>query len=309
MVDFLNLKKINAQYQDELKLACENVITSGWYIQGDKLDQFEKKFLDWTGARDCIGVGNGYDALRLTLRAWIELGRLEIGDEVVVQANTYIASVLAITDCGLVPVFADPCESSYNLKVKNIERAATARTRVIIPVHLYGQISPMKEICEWADSNDILILEDCAQAHGASVNDKKAGTWGDAGAFSFYPAKVLGALGDAGAVVTNDMSLSEVLRSLRNYGSSERYIHERVGVNSRLDEIQAAMLCVKLDYIDAEIAARRYVAEAYQKNIINPLVELPVCSKNEHHVWHLYVIKVEREIYYKSIYPKIILKR
>jgi len=293
MVDFLNLKSINAQYQSELKLACEKVIDSGWYIQGEQLNVFERNFANWCGVKHCIGVGNGLDALRLTLRAWIEHGILSPGDEVIVQGNTYIASVLAISDNGLKPVFVEPSKETFNLSLEQVKKAMTNKTKVIMPVHLYGLLSPMSEINNWANENNILVLEDCAQAHGAEMLNKRAGSWGQAGAFSFYPGKVLGALGDAGAITTNDDALAVTLKTLRNYGSEQRYLHELQGLNSRLDEIQAAMLNVKLKYLDSEIEARRAVANKYIEGICNPLVELPDYQIKDSHVWHLFVIRTQ----------------
>lgn len=291
MVDFLNIKDINAQYKTELKQACERVIDSGWYIQGEELKKFEQKFSEWCDVKHCVGVGNGLDALRLTLRAWIELGKLNLGDEVIVQANTYIASVLAITDCGLTPVLVEPSLETFNLSIENIKNAVTHKTKAILPVHLYGLLSPMQEICDWALEHKIIVLEDCAQAHGAEANNKKAGTWGNAGAFSFYPGKILGALGDAGAITTNDDKLAETLRALRNYGSKEKYLNELQGVNSRLDEIQAAMLSVKLKHVDNEIKSRIKIAYKYAENISNSLITLPKIDDIKSHTWHLFVIQ------------------
>ena len=298
MIKFLDLKAINAQYREELIQACTEVIDSGWYIRGSQVSKFEANFAAYCGTTECIGVANGLDALTLTLRAWKEMGKLQEGDEVIVQANTYIASVLAITENRLVPVLVEPDPDTFNLSPENIERAITPKTKVILPVHLYGQISPMVEIMAIAKQHNLLVLEDCAQSHGASINGKKCGNWGDAGAFSFYPGKNLGALGDAGAVTTNDSELADVIRALGNYGSKEKYVNEYQGVNSRLDEIQAAMLNVKLKYLDHEIAARRAVAAAYIKGISNEKIKLPL-SKDvdvenyEGHVWHLFVIQTD----------------
>jgi len=208
MIKFLDLKAINAQYREELIQACTEVIDSGWYIRGSQVSKFEANFAAYCGTTECIGVANGLDALTLTLRAWKEMGKLQEGDEVIVQANTYIASVLAITENRLVPVLVEPDPDTFNLSPENIERAITPKTKVILPVHLYGQISPMVEIMAIAKQHNLLVLEDCAQSHGASINGKKCGNWGDAGAFSFYPGKNLGALGDAGAVTTNDSELA-----------------------------------------------------------------------------------------------------
>ncbi|EFK6155270.1 DegT/DnrJ/EryC1/StrS family aminotransferase, partial [Escherichia coli] len=249
MIDFLNLQKSNARYNNELIEAAVRVIESGWYISGSELNAFENNFAKYCKVKHAIGVANGLDALTLTLKAWQELGKLKRNDEVLVPANTYIASILAISEAGLKPVLVEPNEFSYNLSVDNIRAKITANTRVILPVHLYGLISPMDEIMNFARENNLLVLEDSAQSHGASINGKKAGSWGDAAGFSFYPGKNLGALGDAGAVTTNDTDLADTVRYLRNYGSKIKYKHEFKGVNSRLDEIQAAFLNVKLNYL------------------------------------------------------------
>lgn len=291
MIPFLDLKSINQQYQAELKEACARVIDSGWYIMGKELEAFEQEFAHYCGSKKAIGVANGLDALVLTLRAWKELGKLKDGDEVIVPANTYIASILAISENKLTPVLVEPDPATFNLTAENIVKSITPKTRVILPVHLYGQISPMKEIMQLAKKHKLLVLEDCAQAHGAILEEKKAGTWGDAGAFSFYPGKNLGALGDAGAITTDDDELSEVLHALRNYGSHEKYKNKYKGVNSRLDEIQAAMLRVKLKHLDHDTKARQEVARQYLYGINNPLIELPVIDDVNSHVWHLFVIK------------------
>lgn len=291
MIPFLNLKEINAQYQEELKEACSRVIDSGWYLNGNELDAFEKEFSAYCAADYCVGVANGLDALTLTLRAWKELGKLKSGDEVIVQANTYIASILAITENDLTPVLVEPDERSFNLSLSNIEKAITKNTKVILPVHLYGQISQMDGIVNIAKKYNLLVLEDCAQAHGAEIEGMKAGSWGDAAAFSFYPGKNLGALGDAGAVITNDEKLAITIKALGNYGSTKRYVHEFKGVNSRMDEVQAAMLRVKLKYLDNEIGYRQNVAKKYLSEITNSLIELPEVKDRSSHVWHLFVIR------------------
>lgn len=296
MISFLDLTAINNQYADELKEACARVIDSGWFIMGNELSAFEQEFANYCGAKYSIGVANGLDALTLTLRAWKEMGKLQEGDEVIVQANTYIASILAITENKLKPVLIEPDVNTYNLSPEGIKSAITPQTKVILPVHLYGQISPMVEIMEIAKEHNLLVLEDCAQSHGAMIDGKKCGTWGDAGAFSFYPGKNLGALGDAGAVTTNDDELNEVLTALRNYGSHEKYKNKYKGVNSRLDEIQAAMLRVKLKHLDSETKQRQQFAELYLNTITNPLVKRPQVDSVEGHVWHLFVVQVtERE--------------
>lgn len=293
MINFLDLKKLNSRYESDLKKACERVIDSGWYILGHELTSFEKEFADYCGVKHCVGVANGLDALTLSLRAWIELGKLKQGDEVLVQANTYIASIIAITSNNLKAVLVEPSDKSFNLTIENIKKNFTNKTKAILPVHLYGQLSPMPEIMDFAKENGLLVLEDCAQSHGASHNGVKAGSWGDAGAFSFYPGKNLGALGDAGAIVTNDDEFYDVVKALRNYGSKEKYSNLYEGVNSRLDEIQAAMLRVKLPYLDDETNRRREIAALYLNGISNELIELPYSKNEQEHVWHLFVVKTK----------------
>lgn len=299
MIHFLDLKAINAQYRDELIAACTRVIDSGWYIAGNELIQFEQEFAIFCGTKYAIGVANGLDALILTLRAWKELGKLKDGDEIIVPSNTYIASILAISANNLTPVLVEPQLATYNLcPIKTLE-AITPKTRIILPVHLYGHLADMPTIMAIAKKYDLLVLEDSAQAHGASINGKKAGNWGDASGFSFYPGKNLGALGDAGAITTNDEELANTLRALRNYGSHKKYKNLFQGVNSRLDEIQAAMLSVKLKHLDTEIAHRRKVATAYIEGINSPTVTLPFTSNTspltfQNHVWHVFVIRCEQ---------------
>ncbi|WP_159282061.1 DegT/DnrJ/EryC1/StrS family aminotransferase [Rahnella variigena] len=293
MINFLDLKSINARYENELLEACSRVINSGWYLMGNELSSFEKNFAEFCGTDHALGVANGLDALTLVLRAWKELGKLQDGDEVIVQANTYIASILAITANNLTPVLVEPNRQTFNLDASSIRSAISLRTKVILPVHLYGQLSPMPEIMEIAKEYDLLVLEDCAQSHGASVDGVKAGSWGHAAGFSFYPGKNLGALGDAGAITTNDHQLAHVLEALRNYGSHKKYENLYAGVNSRLDEIQAAMLNVKLKYLPDDIKLRQKVANKYLENIKNELIELPKVIHQDGHVWHLFVIQTE----------------
>ncbi|MDX7688323.1 DegT/DnrJ/EryC1/StrS family aminotransferase [Aeromonas caviae] len=293
MIEFLSLKAVNAQYQQELKDACSRVIDSGWYIMGNELTQFETEFAAYCGVKHAIGVANGLDALILVLRAWKELGKLKAGDEVIVQANTYIASVLAITENDLVPVLVEPDADTYNLDLALVRAAITPNTKAILPVHLYGQLSPMPELMGMAKEYDLLVLEDCAQAHGAEIGGKRAGNWGDAAGFSFYPGKNLGALGDAGAVTTNNDELAQTLKALRNYGSHKKYENLYQGVNSRLDEIQAAMMRVKLPYLEKETARRQEIARLYRAGINNPLVTLPHVETESAHVWHLFVVRTE----------------
>jgi len=291
MIKFLDLKKINAQYRQELIEASTRVIDSGWYIGGSELASFEKEFARYCGTKYCVGVANGFDALSLTLRAWKKLGKLKVGDEVIVPANTYIASILAITENLLTPVLVEPDAQTYNLNPKLIEQAITPKTKAVLPVHLYGQLANMPAIMDIAKRHNLLVLEDSAQAHGASINGKKSGNWGDASGFSFYPGKNLGALGDAGAVTTSDKELADTIRILGNYGSKEKYKNIYQGVNSRLDEIQAAFLRVKLKHLDDEIQKRREVARRYLDEIKNPLINLPSWKNIEQHVFHLFVIQ------------------
>ena len=299
MIPFLDLKKINAQYETELKAACSRVIDSGWYVLGKEVAEFEEEFADYCETKYCLGVANGLDALVLILRAYIELGVMQKGDEVIVPSNTYIASILAISENGLTPILVEADIGSFNLDPKLIEQAITEKTKAILTVHLYGQVTNMDEINTISKMHNLKVIEDCAQAHGALYTDKngrskKVGSLGDAAGFSFYPGKNLGALGDGGAVTTDDSELANTVAALRNYGSHEKYKNQYKGMNSRLDEIQAAMLRVKLRYLGTEITARQAVAKAYLEGINNPLVELPIVEDASAHVWHLFVIKTNQ---------------
>ncbi|MCS6209215.1 DegT/DnrJ/EryC1/StrS family aminotransferase [Shewanella baltica] len=294
MIPFLDLKSINGQYANELKQACARVIDSGWYIMGNELTQFESEFANYCGTKHAIGVANGLDALILTLRAWKELGKLKSGDEIIVQANTYIASILAITENDLVPVLVEPNPATFNLDPDLVRNAITPQTKAILPVHLYGLLSPMPELISIAKEYNLLVLEDCAQSHGAETQGKKAGSWGDAAGFSFYPGKNLGALGDAGAVTTNDDDLAKTLMALRNYGSHKKYENLYQGLNSRLDEIQAAMLRVKLNFLPSETLRRQHIAQRYLSGINNELIILPELKEPLSHVWHLFVVRCDK---------------
>jgi dTDP-4-amino-4,6-dideoxygalactose transaminase len=296
MIPFLDLKSINNQYREELIDATARVIDSGWYIQGAEVKAFEEEFAAWCGTEYCIGVANGLDALTLTLRAWKELGKLREGDEVIVPANTYIASILAITENRLKPVLVEPDETTYNLCAERTAAAITPKTKAILAVHLYGQLAPMPDILSLAKTHGLLVLEDSAQAHGAEIDGKKAGNWGDSSGFSFYPGKNLGALGDAGAVTTNDEELAHTIRALGNYGSHKKYENLYQGLNSRLDEMQAALLRVKLRYLDAEARRRREIALAYARGIENLAISQPTgpdatMSSLQNHAFHLYVVR------------------
>ena len=298
MIKFLDLQKINAQYATELKQAAAEVIDSGWFLLGERVKQFEANLALYIGVNHAIGVANGLDALRLILKAYMELGFMKEGDEVIVPANTYIATILAITDNRLKPVLVEPDINTYNLDISLIEQCITERTRAIMVVHLYGQVCWSEELKGIARRHNLKIIEDNAQAIGAIWNGKRTGALGDAAGFSFYPGKNLGALGDSGAVTTNDDVLAEVVRALANYGSKEKYRNEYQGLNSRMDEIQAAFLDIKLKYLDAENQLRREAAQYYCENISLPDIVLPFNGnlKSEirnlkSHVWHLFIIR------------------
>lgn len=292
MISFLDLKTINAQYAKELKQAISEVVDSGWYLLGERLQSFESNLANYIGVKYAVGVANGLDALRLILKAYIQLGVMQEGDEIIVPANTYIASILAITDNRLKPIVVEPDLNTYNLNLSLVERHITKKTKAIMVVHLYGRVCWNKELFELTKKHNLKILEDNAQAFGAEWNGIKSGNLGDAAGFSFYPGKNLGALGDAGAVTTNDSQLADMVRALGNYGSVEKYITPYQGLNSRLDEIQAAILDIKLKYIDAENQRRREIAKRYISEINNPNIILPQMPVNEdEHVWHLFVIR------------------
>lgn len=297
MIPFLDLKKINSQYRQDLIEAATRVIDSGWYIRGEEVDSFETEFAAYCGAQYCIGVASGLDALTLVLQAWKEMGLLTDDDEVIVPANTYIATIFAISTNKLKPILVEPDIHTYNLCPDKVSAAITHKTKAIIAVHLYGKMAPMPDILKLANKHNLLVLEDAAQAHGAVINNRKAGNWGDAGCFSFYPGKNLGALGDAGAITTHNRELAEVVRALANYGSYEKYKNSYQGANSRLDEMQAAFLRVKLRYLDGETARRRDVAQRYIAEIENKALILPLSDIHTdvrtytEHVWHLFVIR------------------
>lgn len=299
MINFLDLKKINGLYEQELKNACARVIDSGWYIRGNECEAFEREFAKYCGTKYAVGVANGLDALILIIRAYKELGVFKFGDEIIVPANTYIASILAISANDMVPVLVEPNLHDYLLDADEIESAITVKAVAIMPVHLYGQACQMDKINSLAKKYNLKVIEDSAQSHGAYFADKKCGNLGDASGFSFYPGKNLGALGDAGAVTTNDKKLAETISALANYGSHEKYRNLYKGTNSRLDEIQAAMLRVKLKYLERGIEYRRAIADFYTKNISNPKIILPIQNSQlnienyRNHVWHLYVIRTD----------------
>jgi dTDP-4-amino-4,6-dideoxygalactose transaminase len=302
-VPFLSLRDVNARYADELKIAAARVIDSGWYVLGAELAAFEREFADYCGVRHAVGVGNGLDALALILRGYKELGALDEGDEIIVPGNTFIATFLAITENRMVPVPVEPDPLTFNLDPQAVEAAIGRRTRAIMAVHLYGQLADMSALQTLAKRYRLLLIEDAAQAHGASSDGCRAGAFGDAAAFSFFPAKNLGALGDGGAVVTNDAVLAHRIAALRNYGSDVKYQHKFQGVNSRLDELQAALLRVKLNYLDDDIAHRRHVAQRYRDGIRHPQIQVPQAGSEEQHAWHLFVVRcAQRDALQKHLY-------
>lgn len=290
MIPFLDLRRINERDRADLIEAFTRVLDSGWYILGKEVAAFEQEFAAYCGVAHVVGVANGLEALSLVLRGWKELGRLSSGDEVLVPANTYIASILAITDNDLVPVPVEP-DAICNLDPRRLEAHVTPRTRAILPVHLYGQTADMTGINEVAERCGLLVLEDCAQAQGARHRGRRAGSLGHAAGFSFFPSKNLGALGDAGAVATDDASLAETVRTLRNYGSQRKYENLYKGVNSRLDEVQAAFLRCKLKRLDADNTARVSVAARYLAGIRNPAIRLPEVLPGNDPVWHVFVVR------------------
>ncbi len=294
MIPFLDLKGLNAQYRAELIEACTKVIDSGWYVQGNECNEFEKEFAEYCGTKYAIGVANGLDALILILRAYKEMGIMNDGDEVIVPSNTYIASILAISQNNLVPVLVEPDINTFLIDPDKIEEKITSKTKAILPVHLYGQTCEMDKINEIAKKNNLKVIEDSAQSHGAYYKDKRSGNLGDASGFSFYPGKNLGALGDGGGVTTNDEELANTIKALGNYGSHKKYENLYKGINSRLDEMQAAMLRVKLRYLDVESTKRREIANYYLKNIKNNSIVLPIVRNEDNHVWHLFVIRTNK---------------
>ena len=298
MIKFLDLQKINLLHQQEIEQKLLDVFRSGWYLMGEEVKNFENNLAHYIGAKHAIGVANGLDALRLIFRAYIELGFMKAGDEVIVPANTYIASILALSDNGLVPVLVEPDDVTFNLDITKIEKAITPKTKAILIVHLQGRIVFSEELKSIAAKHNLKIIEDNAQAIGASWKGIKSGNLGDAAGFSFYPGKNLGALGDAGAVTTNDDDLAKAIRAIANYGSNQKYVNIYKGLNSRLDEIQAAVLDVKLKYIDQENETRRVIAKRFFSEINNPKITLPENPSDENeHVWHVFVVRCkERDV-------------
>jgi len=291
-IPLMDIKALNEKYRPEIDLAIKEVLDSGWYIMGAQLETFEREFADYCGVRHAIGVGNGLDALVLIFEAYKAMGQLKDGDEVIVPANSFIASALAVSRAGLTPLFVDNDLDTYLLSLNDASERITATTKAILPVHLYGRVCDMDAVNAFAKQHDLLVIEDSAQAHGAKWKEKCTGNLGDAAGFSFYPAKNLGALGDGGAVTTNDPELAKTIKKLRNYGGDIKYVHELKGVNSRLDEIHAAVLRVKLRYLDEETERRRIIAEHLNQKLQYLDIVLPSHPEDRKgHAWHLYVVR------------------
>ncbi len=301
MIHFLNLKKINQPFEAAFQKKMKQFLEGGWYVLGNEVKQFETDFANYCGTKHCIGVGNGLDALVLIFKAYIHLGKLQKGDEIIVPANTYIASILSVLQSDLVPVLVEPLLETYNINPDEIEAKITSKTKAILPVHLYGQLAEMNAINAIAQKYNLLVVEDAAQAHGSQfLENKKAGNLSHAAAFSFYPGKNLGALGDAGAITTNDDALAAVLFSMRNYGSKVKYENEIIGVNSRLDELQAAFLNIKLKQLDSENEFRRSMARRYLSEIKNDKIIMPTWDLSQNHVFHLFVIRTSNRMYLQN---------
>lgn len=290
-VSFLSLKDVTAAHAQEIKQAVNRVIDSGWYLQGQEIDNFEREYSKYLGVNHTIGVANGLDALILIFRAYIEMGIMKHGDEVIVPANTYIASILAITENGLVPVLVEPRIDTYQIDDSLIEEKITSRTRAVLIVHLYGQCAFTDHISDICAKHGLKLIEDNAQAHGCLFKGRRTGALGDAAGHSFYPGKNLGAFGDAGAVTTDDADLASVVRSIANYGSIKKYVFKYTGKNSRLDEIQAAVLAVKLKYLDEDIEARKQVARKYIAGVRNTKIKLPEVKDWDAHVFHIFPVR------------------
>lgn len=295
MIRFLDLAKINARHADALKAAAARVIDSGWYLQGECVAAFEKEYAEYIGSRHAVGCGNGLDALTLILQAYVEMGVMSPGDEIIVPANTYIASILAVSRAGLTPVPVEPNPATLQIDADWVEQALTPRTRAVMIVHLYGGCAYSERIAEICNKHNLKLIEDNAQAHGCRWHGRRTGSLGDAAGHSFYPGKNLGALGDGGAVTTNDGELAAVVRRLANYGSEQKYIFGSKGVNSRLDELQAAVLSVKLPALDADNERRREVARRYMEGIRNPLIRFREAGADEGEVYHLFPVICDRQ--------------
>lgn len=294
MVKLLDLQAITLQHGDEYKTAIQRVVESGWFLQGNENKQFEKDYAAYIGTDECVTVANGLDALFLIMRAYKELGVMKDGDEIIVPANTYIATILAISKNNLVPVLVEPTWDNLEIDIDRIEEAITPRTKGVMTVHLYGRVAYNDKLGEICKRHNLKLMEDCAQSHGCRWKGVKTGALGNAAAHSFYPGKNLGAFGDAGAVTTCDSELADVIRALANYGSNKKYVFKYIGINSRMSEVDAAVLGVKLKYLDEDNAKRQKLAAYYYTNINNPLIFLPTRSADENNVYHQFPIFCER---------------
>lgn len=294
MIKFLDLQKITQKYSDEIHEAVNRVVDSGWYLQGKENEKFEADYAQYIGTRYAIGCANGLDALIWIFRAYVEMGVMQPGDEVIVPANTYIASILAISENGLKPVLVEPDIETYQIDDSKIEEAVTERTKAILIVHLYGQCAYTDKIGKLCKKYGLKLVEDNAQAHGCKFNGRKTGSLGDAAGHSFYPGKNLGAFGDAGAVTTNDEELAKVVRAVANYGSEKKYVFKYCGRNSRLDEMQAAVLDVKLKHLDEDVALRKKIARYYIEHITNPDIIAPIVKDWDAHVFHIFTIRCKK---------------
>ncbi|MEQ2654765.1 DegT/DnrJ/EryC1/StrS family aminotransferase [Desulfovibrio piger] len=289
-INFLDLAKINNRFRSEIDARIKDILDKGWYLQGEENERFSKNFANYCGTKYALGVANGLEALSLLIRAH----DFSTGDEIIVPANTYIATILAISENGCTPVLVEPSLDTYNIDPDQIEAAITSRTRAIMVVHLYGQAVQMDKIWKVAQKYNLKVFEDCAQAHGAYYKNKRVGNLSDAAAFSFYPGKNLGCMGDGGGITTNDEVIFSKIKALANYGSDRKYHHIYKGINSRLDEIQAAILDIKLKYLDADNEHRRKIALFYRQNITNPCIHLPTTYAEEASVWHVFVVRTEK---------------
>lgn len=302
MIPFLNLKKYNAQFENEFQTWFRNFLEQGQYILGPAVTSFESEFVQYCGQKYCVGVGNGMDALRLIFEGYKIMGKLKTGDKVLVCAHNYIATILAIRQAGLIPVFVEVEKTLFNMDLDSVQEHALDDIKVILVTHIYGQIGPMEKIKRIATSRNLLVIEDAAQAHGSEQKGKKTGSLGNAAAFSFYPTKNLGALGDGGAIVTGDALLAETVSKLRNYGTSSKYVNELAGFNSRLDPIQAGFLSIKLKKLDQDNKTRRKIAKRYLSEITNGKIQLPYYDGSTAHVFHIFTVRVvDRPVFLKYL--------
>lgn len=295
MIPFLDLKALNAPYEEAFKKKFASFLDKGWYVLGEEVQLFEKEYAAYCGTKHCIGTANGLDALRLILEGYKILGKLSEGDEVLIASNTYIATIIGVKQAGLVPVLVEASLQTYNFDFYDLEKKITSKTKVIMPTHLYGRLTDMEGVSAFAKAHNLLTVTDCAQSHGAiATSGKRSGSLADASGHSFYPTKNLGALGDAGAITTDDVELTEVVKKYRNYGFKERYVAEYAGINSRLDEVQAAFLRIKLRDLDAQNEKRRVITRRYLSEVTNEHIILPKWEGGDDHVWHLFVVRCKK---------------